>query len=264
MARRVLASGYHRTSRRKIDVVPDGELGVGCGGGPDCRHLFAAFFDAVATDFFSPAFGPVCVCGDRLVAVAAAPGDPAMVGLGFVESGRGLPHQTGAIRLVVAGRWWTGVCGLVAFGEPGRAGPVGGVCPECVGAGAGRAVVGQPWLAHVQPGGTFESTIFAPISEAVAPGRRCGFVTDCLAAAVADGRHGAGAAPDELVVLSSRAQKNGPPKRAIFLRGMAGRQLTASAGWRCSMAKVLAMVLRSSRRSQIRSTAPLLCRNSAR
>ena len=39
---------------------------------------------------------------------------------------------------------------------------------------------------------------------------------------------------------------------------------TASAGKRCSMAKLLAMVLRSSRRSQMKSTAPLVSKNSAR
>ena len=41
-------------------------------------------------------------------------------------------------------------------------------------------------------------------------------------------------------------------------------QPTASAGWRWSMARMWAIFSRSSRRSQMKSTAPFSCRNSAR
>ena len=49
-----------------------------------------------------------------------------------------------------------------------------------------------------------------------------------------------------------------------LLENAVGAQATASAGRRCSMAKLCETVSRSSRRSQIKSTAPLVSKNSAR
>ena len=69
-----------------------------------------------------------------------------------------------------------------------------------------------------------------------------------------------------LGVAADRRHRAGidPARRAaLTLTPRGWRQSTASAGWRCSMASVLATVLRSSRRSQMKSTAPLVCRNSA-
>jgi len=52
--------------------------------------------------------------------------------------------------------------------------------------------------------------------------------------------------------------------RRRTLAARAQVQLTESADWRVSMANVLAMVLRKSRRSQIMSSAPFSIKNSER
>ena len=59
----------------------------------------------------------------------------------------------------------------------------------------------------------------------------------------------------------TRLAKKGLPYVSVLTDPTMGG---VSAGWRCSMASTLAIFARSSRRSQMKSTAPFSCRNSAR
>jgi hypothetical protein len=53
--------------QESFNGLSDIEYGFGGGGGPDCGHLFAPLFDAVAAHFLSSTLGPVCFFNERLV-----------------------------------------------------------------------------------------------------------------------------------------------------------------------------------------------------
>ena len=176
----------------EMHVFSNGQSGVGCGGGLGRRHLFVALFDAMAAHFFSPTLGAICLCRDRLVAVAPAPGGAGMVCMGLVQPAGGVFDQVGAIPGVVVVDGRAGGFGLFATGHFGGFGPIGGLGLERVGVGVGGVVLGEPWRANVHLGGAFMSALFAAFSTRGALDRRGGLVADCPAVGLATDRHGAG------------------------------------------------------------------------